>query len=122
MRRSTLLLVIFFLALVPAIALAVEPPGGRINTGPAIEGPVPPTIPPQFDHRALRPRLVHRSQRDAGLPDRTYINLSGQHGDWMHLHNIGLGNRWGIIMNILSDCGPVSVEPASWGAVKALWR
>lgn len=254
MRRSTLLRLTFLLGLVliPAITLAGETPRGRLNTGPTIDGPVPPTIPPQFaggcttgqtnnlngqagidgpeqfqspclpgspegiddligfafvlrgcmdggiGDVALNFRIadigdpfylfiwrdlgglpndacglaaygaIHYVQVDdvlfsvynicnaavpiadgerffvgvvyhritelfgpdwfigrnvtPGFPDRAYINLSGQHGDWMDLHNIGLGNRWGIIMNILTDCGPVSVEPSSWGAVKALWR
>jgi len=147
MRRSTLLLLTSLLGLVlaPAMSLAGEPPRDRLNTGPAIEGPVPPTIPPEFNicnsavpiadgERFFVGVVYHRITElfgpdwfigrnvMPGFPDHAYGNLSGQHGDWMDLHNIGLGNRWGIIMNILTDCGPVSVEPSSWGAVKALWR
>jgi hypothetical protein len=57
-----------------------------------------------------------------GFPDHAYVNLSGQQGDWEDLAGLGLDNRWGVVMTNLSTCGPLPVEPSSWGAVKALLR
>jgi hypothetical protein len=57
-----------------------------------------------------------------GREDQAYLNESGVPGAWVDLNLSGLGNRYGIFVFESSDCGPVAVEPSSWGAVKALMR
>jgi hypothetical protein len=57
-----------------------------------------------------------------GFSDRGYVNLSGTQGTWQDLNALGFGNRWGVVMTNLSTCGPLPVEPTTWGAVKALLR
>lgn len=60
-----------------------------------------------------------------GYPDHAYVNLSGASGDWVDLATQGngeLGNRWGVFMTNLAQCGPADITPATWGAIKALWQ
>lgn len=59
-----------------------------------------------------------------GFADLGYVNMSGKPGVWADMAglDLGLGNRWGVFMTILSECGGLAVEDSSWGAVKALLR
>jgi hypothetical protein len=59
-----------------------------------------------------------------GYADHGYVNLSGKPGVWVDMAglNQGLGNRWGVFMTNVSECGGLAVEESSWGAVKALLR
>jgi hypothetical protein len=59
-----------------------------------------------------------------GHADRGYVNLSGKPGGWVDMAGLdqGLGNRWGVFMTNLPECGELAVEESSWGAVKALLR
>ncbi len=58
----------------------------------------------------------------SGFIDRGYVNLSGNHGDWVDLAAHGFDHEWGVFVSISGDCGPTALQSESWGQIRAHWR
>ncbi len=46
-----------------------------------------------------------------GIPGNAYVNLSGEHGSWTDLNDLGFGDRWAVELTISTECDTTSNSP-----------